>query len=1428
MMQPGIFFKYAMNKILPILIFAVVPLSLFSQPCNEKDAVKNFTEAQEADDAEAAVLYEKAAEGFKCGRHYENYLIAAYQSGAAYFNIGNMAKAQAILEQSIEDTKGVTDSTSEVHMLIFHTLGEVYYSIKNPDRSVFYYKKAVSIMGGDDLEELAICLFNMGNSYEMLSMNSEAISCHRKSIEMKKRLEIADSSDYYQAYATLADIYQSVGKRDSSDYFYKMAGKFINTNDAESTAFVKFKEAQQKYADKDMKAAETLFDETRSICEIADLRNDVYVGSCLYLGLIYESDGNQKKAESMLSKALEFQKDKNDTYYNIILAYGRIERADNQSKAAEKFNRVITESKNVELENLARIELAKINEQSNPAQAKQLYNQVVASVDSTSQTIIYVQALCGLASIESQEGKGEKAINSLLRAKKTLNGKDPEFEANIYEQIGNEYFKQGNNEKALMNYREASAILAKAYGKGSVKAMTAEENVATVLMDNEKYAEASAKYELSLAIKSKAMGEYNPQLIDLYSNYGNALCNMRSYDKAGEIYGKCLQIIENEKIADTRLDVFYNNYGLYCKTVGDYKSALTYTEKSLNAKEKMYGKGSAKYANTLNNLGTIYDKLGNFNKSAECYEQAELIMAEAASGNVEAISEIYINKGNLYNRLGQNDLALTYYNKALEVKTEKNNASDKKLAPIYNNIGTVCQNTEDYRLAQYYYKKSLDITLKYGGKGTQEAAEAYNNLGNVLLKTEKPREAISNYLKASNIYNNIPAVNPVLIGNTNNNIATAYQQLNQLDSAQFYYHKSADLYKNVFGTKHPHLALIYNNIGNIDLKLEKYADAFADYSLAIESNHESFNPKTDSLPSQSGYYDQNTFVNSLLLRASALATKYLTSRNTADLKYAFKHYQFCDEIILNMRRSALTKTDKLELGKLAAKCYEGALEVCAELLNCKLTNKQQRYYQEQAFAFVEKGKSNSLLESLAGQDAMQLANIPADLQQKENQLSADVLYYEQMLAEKPKNAAQVRDSLYNANKKHDAFIKKLEKEYPEYHQLKYADNAIGLSELQQKLQDGTQLRMYMLGNDAVYAVLITKSQFDIVVNPTSQNIADTVRQYRNSMIQSSQKAMIDFGQLSRRFYKMLFADTIDADVKRLVVVPDGVLNQIPFESLLTSDIQGSVYNYQDYDFLIKKYSVSYAYSATLYYRDITRKKDNGTNGWFGLAPVFTQGKYSGVVLDSRIKKHEKTYTDLQVVSNSKLEPLASSEPEVRNIFNMFVKSGQPARACLWGSANRQNFSSDSISRYRYIHLATHGFVNSEKPELSGVQLSHLRGDSNDGVLYSGDVYSLKLNCDLLVLSACETGLGKIMKGEGIVGLSRAFIYAGSRNLLVSLWKVGDNSTQQLMVEFYRQLLLKENSGLNYAEILQKAKQMLILDKNYSRPYYWAPFILIGD
>ena len=1414
-----------MKRLVSVFFCASIFSMAVAQNCNVSEATKFFNEAQNADDEVAAELFEKSAKIFKCANQNENYLIAAYQSGVAYVNTDRYEKAVEILEAAVNDTHGKTDEKSEVNVLIYHTLGEIYYGMNNSSKSLSYYNKVLDIVGNDDSEILAICLFNMANAYESATDYEAAKKCQLKSIEMKKRLEVADSSDFYQAYSSLGGIYESLDRADSSMFYYQLAGKYSGTNASEETALVKFKEALNNYNNKNFSQAEALFGEVRNTCETLGLKGDLYVNCCFYLGLLNEQQDNYKRAESFFARALAAKTTKDNTYYNVLLAYGRTEQYLG-GNAMTKFAEVANNAQDAEIKGLAQIEMAKIYEQQNDLEkAKGLYSNILSSTDSVKQPIIYVQSVLGLGNYYSAKGQTKEAINQYLRANRILAEKDKELEAVIYESIGNEYFNSGNIDKAKTNYQKFFSIIKELYGGQSPKTASAEEKIAAVYMSQGKFAEAVEIYKRSLAIKTAKNLDKSAQTIDLYTNYSNAEYNLSNYDEAGKIYEKALLIIENEQISDSKLDIFYNNYGLYCKAIGDYKKALECTEKSLEIKKKQYGENNSKYASTLNNLGTIYSRLGNFNLALECFETAEKIFTETEGTSSEKTGEVYLNMGNLYNRLGQNDLALDYYNKAMTIETATSGSSSKQLSTIYNNMGTIYQNLEEYRQALFYFRKSISLLKESGDENTQEMAETYNNLGNALLKSGNNSEAISNYKTANKIYSKIPSVNQTLVANTDNNIATAYLRAGKLDSAQVFYSNAVDIYINSFGTKHPYIALVYNSMGDINVKLGKYDDAIENYGIALEANHEKFDRNKEKLPSETGFFDQNVFVNTLLSRANAYTQRYLSTKDKKDLEYALEHFKLCDNLITKMRRSAFTKTDKLELGALAIKCYEGALEVCTELIISKLPASEQKKYEELAFTYVEKGKSNNLLESMASQDALKLAGIPEDLQQEENKLAADVLYFEQKLAEKPKNAAQIRDSLFNANKRHDSFVKKLEKKYPEYHHLKYADNIIGLREMQKNIKPNTQLRMYLLNGEMIYTVCISNSSFSVVTSKFEGNLADTAKAYRNSMLQSSQNAAISFNNISSMLYKKLFPDTLPDEITNLVIVPDGALNQIPYETLITSKKEGSVFDYSNYNYLIKNYSVSYAYSATLYNRDVTRKRNNGTNGWFGMAPVFTKGKYTGVELSSDQKK-EKTFSDLDYQTSSKIEPLASSEQEMRNIFSMFAKSGIKAKACLWGCANKSTFASDSISNYKYIHLATHGFVNSEKPELSGIQFS--QSSSDDGMMYSGDVYNLSLKCDLLALSACETGLGKIMRGEGIVGLTRAFLYSGAANLLVSLWKVSDNSTSQMMVEFYRQMLMKENNELNYAALLQKAKQMLIVDKNYSRPYYWAPFILIGD
>ena len=161
---------------------------------------------------------------------------------------------------------------------------------------------------------------------------------------------------------------------------------------------------------------------------------------------------------------------------------------------------------------------------------------------------------------------------------------------------------------------------------------------------------------------------------------------------------------------------------------------------------------------------------------------------------------------------------------------------------------------------------------------------------------------------------------------------------------------------------------------------------------------------------------------------------------------------------------------------------------------------------------------------------------------------------------------------------------------------------------------------------------------------------------------------------------------------------------------------------------------------------------------------------------------------------------------------------------VWENARENAIKSQSIASYRYIHFATHGIINEEHPGISGIVLTPEDSlATEDGILFADEIYNLELEADLVVLSACESGLGKIVKGEGLLGLTRGFIYSGAQNVVVSLWQVADQSTAEFMIQFYQYIL----NGQSYGMALWKTKLDFITDSRYAYPLEWSPFILIG-
>jgi CHAT domain-containing protein len=192
-----------------------------------------------------------------------------------------------------------------------------------------------------------------------------------------------------------------------------------------------------------------------------------------------------------------------------------------------------------------------------------------------------------------------------------------------------------------------------------------------------------------------------------------------------------------------------------------------------------------------------------------------------------------------------------------------------------------------------------------------------------------------------------------------------------------------------------------------------------------------------------------------------------------------------------------------------------------------------------------------------------------------------------------------------------------------------------------------------------------------------------------------------------------------------------------------------------------------------------------------------------------------------------LARLTGTRTEADQISKLAKASGGQADVWLDLDANEDNLGARDISKYRIIHVATHGLLNAERPQFTGVVLSLVGNKTHDGFVRTDEVFNLHLGSPLVMLSACETGLGKEKRGEGVMGLTRAFMYAGAPTVGVSLWSVADKSTADLMTDFYKRLLTSAE-GTTSSSALRDAQLAMISGKKYSAPFFWAPFVLVGD
>jgi CHAT domain-containing protein len=468
----------------------------------------------------------------------------------------------------------------------------------------------------------------------------------------------------------------------------------------------------------------------------------------------------------------------------------------------------------------------------------------------------------------------------------------------------------------------------------------------------------------------------------------------------------------------------------------------------------------------------------------------------------------------------------------------------------------------------------------------------------------------------------------------------------------------------------------------------------------------------------------------------------------------------------------------------------------------------------EALAASEQARARGLLDLLAKERVDVRRGVPAELKQREAEIGERIARLQIRLwsgsqtltGSEARRLGNDLDQATDEEKDLDAEIRRRQPAYAEVR----TPRPLPLAEIQGLLDEDTALLEFFVGEASSQLFVVTRQGLAIHALPSRRQLDPLVQSVLGAVEQDSRLRGRRYAEDAYRLYQTLLQPAAGElrGKRRLMVAPDGPLYLLSFEALLTGEVPGGGAPGRDLPYLIRERSVSYVPSASVLAQLLAGRRPDAD----AAAPA-------GGKLFVGFGDPGQPAADPQP---GQPLPLPAAREEVSRIASLFP--ADQAVVFLGPEATEETVkTSAAVRSARILHFASHGLLDESRPDLSGLRLAHAGGSAEDGLLQVREIFNLELHAGLVVLSACQTGLGKEVSGEGLIGMTRAFLYAGASSLVVSLWQVDDESTADLMVSFYRQL----RSIGDRSEALRRAKLELIDRSRYFHPYFWAPFILVG-
>ncbi len=855
----------------------------------------------------------------------------------------------------------------------------------------------------------------------------------------------------------------------------------------------------------------------------------------------------------------------------------------------------------------------------------------------------------------------------------------------------------------------------------------------------------------------------------------------------------------------------------------DYASALLFSEKTLKMREKI-GSTEDLIAREYGNVGQLQSFLGRYDEALKSLEMAIKMQKDELE-----LAYIYNELANVYIRTDNFGKALEYADLGLLLIENQYGGSSVEAAIFCLPKAEVYKKSREYLKALSILQRANRIFKKLETPDVENHYSVLQEIGNVFNSIYDEDKTQRQYLDSALLYLQTAQQSDKLLSTDNALIfanamaqSAVYRSMGNLPACKMTLDRAYSIAQRLYDTQQPEMADLYQAYGEyylIAAKDPKMALPYFQKSItALFENYKDEN--IDALPSENLFaacHSLDNLTNALAWKARASYELYLQTKQKTDLDRAYQTALLYDKIPNYLRKNS-ADANNVRWADFFFEGYEFAIQISMSLH--QLTKDKQ--YLNQAFYFSEKCKGLSLLQAFQTTKATKLAGIPANMLEKEAKIKLDIAQLEQELyvlsARKNKETLpqiiELQTRITNKREEYNSFIKQLEEDYPEYHKIKYDIRLLSVEDSRTLLAADQALISYFVGERNTYVFKITQDDFDAFAIPlTSPQLLEKVAVLRASIydyyLNNVEKNDANYRSTANTYaataldlYQNLL-QPLGKLPRRLLIVPDGALSLLPFDALLTEQPADPTL-FKGHAYLLLQHSISYSYSATLL-QEMQKKKHKPTSGVFlGFAPRFDA--------DANVTIRGKRYN---------LAPLASNEPEVTQVREL-LRTGD---IFVGTHATEEKFK-ELASNFRIIHFATHGLANNEFPDYSLLAFSPIEDTIENEFLYVSDLYNMQLNADLVVLSACETGIGKMARGEGIMSLARGFSFAGAKSIFTTLWSVNDQATANMVLLFYENIQQAQPKDL----ALQNAKIQFIKAANneVAHPFFWSPYILIGD